>query len=73
MSQTQAETPLAAHRLVAVLVQESLVDDIRDDLEWYTQSYMPSRVDNVMPLIISIYPDYTPHDIQNTLENLYFE
>lgn len=73
LSQTQAETPLATHRLVAVLVQESLLEDVRDDLERYTQSYMPSRVDNVMPLIISIYPDYTPRDIQNTLENLYFE
>jgi hypothetical protein len=73
LNQTRAETPLATHRLVAVLVQEALLDGVRDDLERYTQNYMPSRIDNVMPLIIAIYPDYTPYDIQNTLENLYFE
>ncbi len=73
MRYTQAESPIGVSRLVAVLVEDSLVDSLKGDLDRYTKTYMSTRVDNAVPLVISVHKDYTAHDIQNILENLYFE
>jgi hypothetical protein len=69
-----AQSSVSHKKIVAILVDSTIYDTIKSDLDRYTQVYIPSKEDNIQSLILPILPSgFRPNEIQRILENLYFE
>lgn len=74
LEQVVAETTVDHTNIVAVFVDEEVLETHQADIVWYTSRYIQSREQNTVALTIPVATDQThPTDILNVIESLYFQ
>lgn len=74
MQKLSAEQPLDQVSLVAIFVQEDLYEDtdLSQEIQWYAQSYVQSRIHNSKALVIPVATQSMyARDVLRIIENLY--
>jgi hypothetical protein len=72
--QIKAEDPVTNTNIIALLVDESIYDDLTTEIQRYTTSYLQQKLSDTKAVVLPINTtEYMSWDIVTLLDNLYFE
>jgi predicted DNA-binding ribbon-helix-helix protein len=73
-NKTKAEDSIKSTNIIAILVDQSIYDNLSSEIQRYTKDYIQKEVSNSKAIVLPINTqNFQAKDITKILENMYFD